>query len=77
MELSRKLGHIIEFLKVNTYRFNNPIVVRDRIEYGMKLLVCEILLGGKGFSAILIFRYRSLRVVKYRELYELKDTIEK
>ncbi len=72
----RKLGHITEFLEANSRRFHNLGAARDGIEHGIKLLVCEILLGGIGVSAILIFRFSSLRALKFEELNDLKDAIE-
>ena len=75
-EPSRKLGHITEYLKLNTSRFRNLATAREGIEHGMKLLVCELLLGGIGFSAILIFQHDSLRTVKYLELKNLQNAIE-
>jgi len=73
----RKLGHITEFLEANPRRFHNLGAARDGIEHGIKLLVCEMLMGGIGVSAILIFRFSSLRALKYEELNDLKDAIEK
>jgi hypothetical protein len=73
----RKFGHIKEFLEANTRRFQNLGAARDGIEHGIKLLVCEMLVGGIGISAILIFRFSSLRALKYEELNDLKDAIEK
>ena len=73
---SRKLGHIAEFLKINKYRFQNRIAARTGIEHGIKLLVCETLLSGIGFSAILIFQYSRLRSIKFEELDGLKDALK-
>ena len=74
-EPSRKLGHITEFLETNQDRFHNNQSVSKGIEHGIKLLVCENLLGGMGFSAIFIFRYTDLRKIKYEELNSLRDLI--
>ena len=73
---SRKLGHVAEFLKINKDRFPNSAVARAGIEHGIKLLLCETLLRERGFSAIFCFRYTSLRSVKLKELFRLKDAIE-
>lgn len=77
VEPSRKLGHITEFLNANKRRFNNPVAARGGIEHGLKLLVSETLLGGIGYSAILIFHYGKFRAVKYAEFNNLKDAIKK
>ena len=77
VEPSRKLGHITEFLNCNTHRFHNLVAARAGIEHGLKLLVSETLLGGIGYSAILIFRYGEFRAVKYAELNGLTDAIKK
>lgn len=77
VEPSRKLGNIRSFLDANLHRFANLSAARDGIEHGMKLLVCERLLGGIGFSALLIFQFDSLRLVKYPELMDLKSAIDK
>lgn len=76
VQLSRKLGHVTKFLEANMHRFYNSEAARDGIEHGIKLLVCEELLGGIGISAILFFRFSSLRSLKYEELKGLKDVIE-
>ena len=76
VQLGRKLGRITKFLDANTHRFHNHTAARGGIEHGIKLLVCEKLLGGKGISAIFIFRFTSLRRLKYEELNALKDAIE-
>ncbi len=73
---NRKLGHIAEFLKINKDRFHNQKAARAGIEHGIKLLVCEALLGETGFSAILSFHYTSLRSVTFKELDCLKDAIQ-
>ena len=77
VEPSRKLGHITEFLNANTHRFHNGVAARAGIEHGLKLLVSETLLGGIGYSAILIFRYGKFRAVKYAHFNDLKDAINK
>ena len=77
VEPSRKLGHITEFLNANTHRFHSLVAARAGIEHGLKLLVSETLLGGIGYSAILIFRYGKFRAVKYAEFNDLKDAIKK
>ena len=74
---SRKPVNIQSFLEANKHRFKNLAAARDGIEYGIKLLVCEKLLGGTGFSALLIFQFDSFRSVKYPELKDLKKAIEK
>lgn len=77
VEPSRKLGHITGFLNANRHRFHNLVAARAGIEHGLKLLVSETLLGGIGYSAILIFRYGKFRAVKYAEFNDLKDAIKK
>ena len=76
VQLSRKLGHVTEFLDTNMHRFHNSKAARDRIKHGIKLLICEELLGGIGISAILVFRFSSLRSLKYKDLKGLKDAVE-
>lgn len=73
---SRRLGHIAKFLDVNRHRFHDILTARIGIEHGIKLLTCERLLGGTGFSAIFMFRYTRIRKIKYEELAALKDKIE-
>ena len=73
----RKSENIQSFLEANTYRFGNLTAAKDGIKYGMKLLVCEQVLGGIGFSALLIFQFDSFRAVKCSELNDLKTAIEK
>jgi len=46
------------------------------IEHGIKLLVCEELFGSKAVSAILIFKYRRFRTIKFDELDDLKEAIK-
>lgn len=76
MQRGRRLGHITKFPEANTHRFHNHVAARDGIGHGIKLLVCEKLLGGKGVAAIFIFRFTSLRTLKCEELNALKDAIE-
>ena len=71
----RNNGHITEYLDVNKDRFKNQQVTRTGIEHGIKLLVFERLLGTSGISAILSFRYRRFRMVKYQDLAFLKTMV--
>jgi hypothetical protein len=72
----RRGGHIQEYLKSNQHRFNSQSATRAGIEHGIKLLVCEELLGRKAVSAILIFKYRRFRTIKFDELDDLKEAIK-
>lgn len=76
VEPSRKLGHIAKFLDHNRDRFHNISAARAGIEHGIKLLICETLLGGVGLSAILVFQYTRFREIKFEELDGLKDAIK-
>lgn len=70
-----KSGHLKEYLHINEHRFHNMEIARGGIKHGIKLLVCEQLLGGTGYSAIFVFRYSRLLKVKNAELRGLKDVI--
>lgn len=74
-ESSRKLGHITEFVDKNKHRFHDRSMARAGIAHGIKLLVCETILSGIGFSAIFIFEYSRFRSVKFEDLYSLKDAV--
>ena len=71
---ARKLGRIAKFLQ--KHRFRNGSAARHGIEHGMKLLICEKLLNGTGISAILIFKYAQLRILKFSDLSGLRAAIE-
>ena len=64
-------GHIKEYINLNGHRFINTQVTRTGIEHGIKMLVLERLLGKRAISAILSFKYRRFRVVKYEDLDSL------
>lgn len=64
----RGLGHIKQYLKRNDHRFKNQQVTRTGIEHGIKMLVFERLLGKRAISAILSFKYRRFRAIKFEEL---------
>ena len=70
-------GHISKFFEFNRERFGTERkeVVRKGVEHGVKLLMCDRLLGGTGFSAILMFQSRRLRHVKFEDLKSLRDII--
>ncbi len=72
----RRGGHVPEYLKNNQHRFNNQSAAKVGIEHGIKLLVCEELFGSKAVSAILIFKYRRFRTIKFDELDDLKEAIK-
>lgn len=74
MEIGRKLGPISKF--INQHRFKNCPVVRNAIQHGIKLLVCEKLLSGFGISAIFLFKYSRLRSIRLLELGGLKNAIK-
>ena len=56
--------------------FKNFLVAGNRIQHGIKLLICETLLSGAEISAILIFEYTQLRLIKFEDLEGLKNTIK-
>ena len=64
-------GHIKEYINLNGHRFINTQITRTRIEHGIKMLVLEKLFGKKAISAILSFKYKRFRVVKYKNLDSL------
>ena len=64
-------GHIKEYINLNGHRFINTQVTRTGIEHGIKILILERLLGKRAISAILSFKYRRFRVVKYEDLDSL------
>lgn len=68
MSRERGLGHIKQYLKHNDHRFKNQQVTRTGIEHGIKMLVFESLLGKGAISAILSFKYRRFRAIKFEEL---------
>ena len=72
----RKLGHMTEFLEINMHRFRKISAARNGLQHGIKLLVCERLLNGTGVSALLIFEYSRLRLIKFRELDAFKDAVK-
>ena len=67
-------GRITKFLE--KHRFRSGSAARHGIEHGMKLLICERLLNRTGISAIFIFRYTELRLIKFSDLSGLKTAIE-
>ena len=75
---NKKFGHIKEYVRLNSYRFgDNDNTAYEGIKHGLKLLHCESLLGGIGFSVILVFHYDNLRHVRYPELKDLKEAIQR
>ncbi|KAI4209057.1 MAG: hypothetical protein LQ351_007978 [Letrouitia transgressa] len=46
------------------------------IRHGIKLLICERLLGGAGYTAILIFKYRDMHYLRYEHLHEFVHAIQ-
>jgi len=77
LSISRKRnsGHIPEYLENNKHRFKDQKTTNAGIDHGIKLLVFESLLGARGISAILSFKYRRFRELKYEELADLKAVI--
>ena len=71
LSISRRDGHIAEYLQRNTHRFKNQMAVRNGIQHGIKMLVCDKIRGKRAISAILCFKYRRLRAVKLEELAPL------
>ena len=71
LSISRRDGHIAEYLQRNTHRFKNQTAVRNGIQHGIKMLVCDRLRGQRAISAILCFKYRRLRAVRLEELESL------
>ena len=67
----KSAGHINAYIGLNSHRFINQQVTRTGLEHGIKLLVLERLLGKRAISAILSFKYRRFRVVKYKDLDSL------
>lgn len=66
-------GRMIEYL-----RAKGPLLagihvetLRNALRHGVKLLVCEKVLGGAGYSALLIFRYTQFKNLRYKDLAEL------
>ncbi len=72
-----RTGHIREYLENNKHRFKDQKTTSTGIEHGIKLLVFESLFGARAISAILSFKYRRFREVKYEELADLKAVINK
>ncbi|MCJ1472665.1 hypothetical protein MMC13_001314 [Lambiella insularis] len=71
---SRKGGHLDEYLELNKLRFHDTPAIRSGITHGIKLLTFERVFGEAGISAVLIFRYRLVRQIKYTELVEELNT---
>ncbi|KAL9613098.1 MAG: hypothetical protein Q9167_002355 [Letrouitia subvulpina] len=63
-------------------RFLNDSRIRDKkvahmgIRHGIKLLICERLLGGAGYTAILIFKYRDMHFLRYEHLHKFVHAIQ-
>lgn len=68
--------HIMKYLERNNHRFKNQDVTRKGINHGIKLLVFEQLVGTMAISAILSFRYRLFRAVKFEDLPFLKTMLD-
>ena len=73
----KRNGHISEYLQCNTHRFINQRATRNGIEYGIKLLVFEKLVGTSGISAIFSFGHHKFRVLKYEELASLREMVDR
>jgi len=73
----KRNGYISKYLQRNIYRFINQRVTRNAIEYRIKLLVFEKLVGISGILAILSFGHYRFRAVKYGELVPLREMVDK
>lgn len=73
---SRRYGHVKEYLECNTYRFTKQAMIRGGIQQGIKMLICERLLGNRPISVILCFKTRRLHAVKFEELDTLITIIK-
>ena len=62
----RKSGHITEYVEM-TDQFVDKATAIKGINHGIKLLVIERLLNTNSISAILIFGYRSLRLINSKD----------
>ncbi|KAL9592079.1 MAG: hypothetical protein Q9179_007075 [Wetmoreana sp. 5 TL-2023] len=73
-----RFGDLDEFLKIEEPRFGRQYKgsIRRAIDHGIKLLVLERLLGGIGYSAILIFRFTDFYNLKYENLEELVRALQ-
>ena len=66
----------MEYLNHNTHRFKNQETAREGIQHGIKMLVCETLLGTITISAILCFKYCQFHAVKFEELRSLMTMMD-
>lgn len=61
-------GHIKEYIDANAHRFENKDLAQHGIQYGIRLLVFERLLGESGSSAILCFSFYRFRSLNFPQL---------
>ena len=73
---AKRLGQVKSFISVNANRFFDRSAARNGIQHGLKLFKCEKLLGGVGFSAILILYREKIRMLKDEHLINLKHAID-
>ena len=58
--------YIKEYINFNNYRFINTQIIRTKIEYKIKIFVFERLFDKKIIFAILNFKYKRFRIIKYK-----------
>ncbi|KAL9041511.1 MAG: hypothetical protein Q9214_004086 [Letrouitia sp. 1 TL-2023] len=70
-------GRINDYLRAKgpSLAGNHVKALSKALGHGIKLLVCEKILGGPGHSALLIFRYSQFRSLHYKDLPDLNNAV--